>query len=87
MQWFLGRQQSAVASVINGNVGELSHALDGPESFQENLQRRIAAEMAFLRNDARRSLQRAVVARSRPVLEWLPGTLVYIFKRGPGRGS
>ena len=52
MQWFLGRQQSAVASVINGNVGELSHALDGPESFQENLQRRIAAEMAFLRNDA-----------------------------------
>ena len=41
-----------VGSVINGDLGELSAALDGPEEFRDNLQRRISAEAAFLRNDA-----------------------------------
>ena len=37
VQWFLGRQDSVVGSVINGNLGELSAALDGPEEFRDNL--------------------------------------------------
>ena len=37
VQWFLGRQDSVVGSVINGNLGELSAALDGPAEFRDNL--------------------------------------------------
>ena len=45
-----------VGSVINGDLGELSAALDGPEEFRDYLQRRISAEAAFLRKDANWSI-------------------------------
>ena len=49
----LGRQDSVLGSVIEGNLGELAAALDDTSAYRENLERRLQAEVVFLRSRRR----------------------------------
>ena len=56
-------------------------------TFEEQLQRRNAAKIIFLKSDARRRVQRAVLFRRRKEQVFQTGQLVYFFRRGRGHGT
>ena len=86
-QWSFGQGKGRVESFLqNGDILPTQSVRDIPV-FEENIKRRNNARLVFLKEDARKRLDRAALYRSRKNQEFEPGQLVYFFRRGRGHGS
>ena len=86
-QWAFGQEHTRVSSFLQTGQHLPGHSARADESFEESLQRQMQARKMFLEVDARRRIQRALRAGSRPLKEFQMGELVYYYRRGRKQGS
>ena len=87
-QWAFGQEHTRVSSFLQTGQHLPGHSARADESFEESLQRQMQAQKMFLEVDARRRIQRALRAGSRPLKEFQMGELVYYYyRRGRKQGS
>ena len=87
-QWSFGQHKDRIESYLqNGDVLTIQSGREHDVHFEETLQRRNEARVVFLRNDARKRIQRALNARARKTQTFETGQLVYFFRRGRGHGN
>lgn len=87
-QWAFGQQKDRIESYLqHGDALSVQSGRNHDMTFEETLQHRNEARIVFLRNDARKRIQRALNARARKAQTFVTGELVYFFRRGRGHGN